>query len=166
GVAGVMIWFFIGMPRQTPRSVEETVEYCGHLLRKFRGQNVLPLICPMVPFLDPGSRFFEEPEQHGYRIFHRTLDEHRRAMLEPLWHRRLNYETEWMSRRELQDVSYRAIDRLVALKGEAGVLPASICRTISTAIGETQALLAEIERALELDGALPADLRATIRAYN
>jgi hypothetical protein len=23
----------------------------------------------MVPFLDPGSRFFEEPAQHGYRIF-------------------------------------------------------------------------------------------------
>jgi clorobiocin biosynthesis protein CloN6 len=44
----------------------------------------------MVPFLDPGCRFFEEPEQNGYRIFHRTLEEHRQAMVEPLWHRRLN----------------------------------------------------------------------------
>src|SRR5262249_14151068 len=134
--------------------------------RKFRGQNVLPLLCPMVPFLDPGSRFFEEPEEHGYRIFHRTLDEHRRAMIEPLWYRRLNYETRWMSRRELQDVSYRAIDRLVTMKGEAGVLPGTICRAISASIAETQALLAEIERALELDAALPADLRAVIRTYN
>ena len=29
------------------------------LLQKFQGKNVLPLICPMVPFLDPGSRFLK-----------------------------------------------------------------------------------------------------------
>jgi clorobiocin biosynthesis protein CloN6 len=106
GIAGIMVWFFIGMPQQTPQSVLETVAYSESLLKKFQGQNVLPLICPMVPFLDPGSRFFEEPNKHGYRIFYRTLEEHRQAMLEPLWYKRLNYETIWMSRREIQDITY------------------------------------------------------------
>jgi len=166
GIAGVMVWFFIGMPQQTPQSVLDTVAYSESLLKKFRGQNVLPLICPMVPFLDPGSRFFEEPHKHGYRIFYRTLEEHRQAMLEPLWHKRLNYETLWMSRRELQDVTYEAIARLVTIKGELGVLPSSFCKAILTTIDETKSLLAQIERALELDGRLPSDLRGIIGTYN
>jgi clorobiocin biosynthesis protein CloN6 len=166
GIAGVMVWFFIGMPEQTPQSVLDTVAYSESLLKKFRGQNVLPLICPMVPFLDPGSRFFEEPHKHGYRIFYRTLEEHRQAMLEPLWHKRLNYETLWMSRRELQDVTYEAIARLVTIKGELGVLPSSFCKAILSTIDETKSLLAHIERALELDGRLPSDLRGMIGTYN
>jgi clorobiocin biosynthesis protein CloN6 len=166
GIAGVMIWFFIGMPQQTTESVLDTVSYSAHLLRKFRGKNVLPLICPMVPFLDPGSRFFEEPEKHGYRIFHRTLEEHRQAMIDPLWYRRLNYETQWMSRRDIQDVTYEAIARLITIKGELSILPSTLCRIILKTIEETKMLLSEMERALVLDGQLSAHLRDAIRAYN
>src|SRR3984957_1968339 len=166
GVKGVMIWFFIGMPYQDRQSVMDTVAYSERLIRKFGGWKALPLICPMVPFLDPGSQFFEEPEQHGYRIFHRTLEEHRQAMVEPLWHRRLNYETRWLDRRQLQDVSYEAIARLVEIKGEYGVLPAEFCQAILKTIDETQQLLGEMEKALLLDGKLPSDLRDQIRSYN
>jgi clorobiocin biosynthesis protein CloN6 len=166
GVKGVMVWFFIGMPYQDRQSVMDTIAYSEHLIRKFGGWAALPLVCPMVPFLDPGCRFFEEPEQNGYRIFHHTLEEHRQAMIEPLWHRRLNYETQWLDRRELQDVSYEAIARLVEIKGEYGVLPATFCNAVLKTIDETRQLLGEMERALLLDGTLPADLRDVIRAYN
>jgi clorobiocin/coumermycin A biosynthesis protein CloN6/CouN6 len=166
GVKGVMVWFFIGMPYQDRQSVMDTVAYSERLIRKFGGWKALPLICPMVPFLDPGCRFFEEPEQHGYRIFHRTLEEHRQAMVEPLWHRRLNYETRWLDRRQLQDVSYEAIARLVEIKGEYGVLPSEFCQAILKTIDETQQLLGEMEKALLLDGKLPVDLRDQIRSYN
>ncbi len=166
GVKGVMVWFFIGMPYQDRQSVMDTVAYSERLIRKFGGWKALPLICPMVPFLDPGCRFFEEPEQHGYRIFHRTLEEHRQAMVEPLWHRRLNYETRWLDRRQLQDISYEAIARLVEIKGEYGVLPSEFCQAILSTIDETRQLLGEMEKALLLDGKLPVDLRDQIRSYN
>ena len=166
GVKGTMIWFFIGMPYQDRQSVMDTVAYSERLIRKFGGRAALPLICPMVPFLDPGCRFFEQPAEHGYRIFHRTLEEHRRAMVEPLWYRRLNYETRWLDRRELQDVSYEAIARLVEIKGEFGVLPSQFCKAILVTIDETRQLLREMERALLLDGAMPLALRNEIRAYN
>jgi clorobiocin/coumermycin A biosynthesis protein CloN6/CouN6 len=166
GVKGVMVWFFIGMPYQDRQSVMDTIAYSERLIRKFGGWKALPLICPMVPFLDPGCRFFEEPQRHGYRIYHRTLEEHRQAMVEPLWHRRLNYETEWLDRRQLQDVSYEAIARLVEIKGEHGVLPPEFCRAILQTIDETRQLLAEMEIALQLDGTLPVSLRNEMRAYN
>jgi clorobiocin/coumermycin A biosynthesis protein CloN6/CouN6 len=166
GVKGVMVWFFIGMPYQDRQSVMDTVAYSERLIRLFGGRHALPLICPMVPFLDPGCRFFEEPEQHGYRIFHRTLEEHRQAMIEPLWHRRLNYETRWLDRRQLQDVSYEAIARLVEIKGEYGVLPSRFCEAILETITQTRQLLGEMERAMLLDGGLPASLRDEMRRYN
>jgi clorobiocin/coumermycin A biosynthesis protein CloN6/CouN6 len=166
GVKGIMVWFFIGMPYQDRQSVLDTVAYSERLIQKFGGWGALPLICPMVPFLDPGCRFFQEPAQHGYRIFHRTLEEHRQAMVEPLWHRRLNYETRWLDRRQLQDVSYEAIARLVEIKGEYGVLPSAFCQAILATIEETRRLLAELERALLLDGTLPATLRHEVRSYN
>jgi clorobiocin biosynthesis protein CloN6 len=144
----------------------DTIAYSERLIRKFGGWAALPLVCPMVPFLDPGCRFFEEPEQNGYRIFHRTLEEHRQALVEPLWHRRLNYETQWLNRHELQDVSYEAISRLVEIKGEFGVLPATFCQAVLKTIDETKQLLGEVERALVLDGTLPPDLRDVIRTYN
>jgi clorobiocin biosynthesis protein CloN6 len=166
GIAGIMVWFFIGMPMQPPQSVMATVDYAGALMRKFAGKNVLPLLCPMVPFLDPGSRFFEEPDQHGYTIYHRTLEEHRQAMVEPLWYRRLNYETRWLSRRQLQDVSYDAIGRLVTIKGELGVLPGAVCDLVLATIKETRALLRDMETAIASDGRLSPDLRAAVRSYN
>ena len=46
-----------------------TVDYCGRLLHKFKGRNVNPMICPMIPFLDPASTFFKYPEKNGYRVF-------------------------------------------------------------------------------------------------
>jgi clorobiocin biosynthesis protein CloN6 len=166
GVKGVMVWFFIGMPYQDRQSVMDTVAYSERLIRTFDGWPALPLICPMVPFLDPGCRFFEEPEKHGYTIFHRTLEEHRQAMIEPMWYRRLNYETQWLSRRDLQDVSYEAIARLVSIKGEYGVMPGEFCEAVLETIDQTRRLLGEMERALTLDGELPAALRDEMRAYN
>jgi len=165
GIAGVMVWFFIGMPRQTQQSVMETVEYCVSLIKKFRHKNVVPLLCPMVPFLDSGSRFFEEPEQNGYRIFHRTLEEHRQALVAPIWHERLNYCTNWLSRREIQDVSYEAVAKLIELKGELGLLPRSMCKAVLATIEETKLILAEIERAVKAGG-MSGDLRQQILTYN
>ncbi len=87
-------------------------------------------------------------------------------MIDPLWYRRLNYETQWMSRCDIQDVTYEAIARLITIKGELSILPSTLCRIILKTIEETKMLLSEMERALVLDGQLPAHLRDAIRAYN
>ncbi|HUG84094.1 MAG TPA: cobalamin-dependent protein [Euzebya sp.] len=166
GIAGVMVWFFIGMPKQDPTSVMDTVAYAQRLLARYPDGRVTPLVCPMVPFLDPGSRFFEQPDAHGYRIFHRTLEEHRQAMVNPLWHRRLNYETEWLSRRQIQDVTYQSIRTLVSAKAGTGHLPQGLARSVIDMIDMTEVLLADIEGAIAIDGTVPASLRADIAGYN
>jgi clorobiocin biosynthesis protein CloN6 len=126
GIFGIDIWYFVGMPEQDERSVMATVDYCEHLLRRFRGKRVTPLLCPMIPFLDPASTFFEHPEAHGYRVFYRTVEEHRRGMERASLVHRTNYETQWLTRDQLVDVGYRAVKALVELKGAYGFLPRSL----------------------------------------
>ncbi len=123
GCGRLDVFFMIGLPKQTPQSVMDTIDYCGSLLEKFRGDKRLSLfIAPLSPFLDPGSLGFEQPERYGYRILFRTLEEHRQALLAPSWKYSLNYETEWMTRQQIVDTAHEAILRLNRLKAKYGVI--------------------------------------------
>lgn len=126
GIYEVDVWFLIGLEGQDENSVFETVEYCRHLLKKFKGKRVIPFICPMFPFLDPASNYFEEPEKYGYKLFYKTVEEHRRGMENKSLITRINYETKWLTREQLVYVSYEAIKRLFIIKGEFGVFPNSV----------------------------------------
>ena len=123
GCGQIHVYFMIGLPKQTPESVMETIEYCGYLMNKFKDYKGLSLfISPLAPFLDPGSLAFEQPERYGYRILFRTLEEHRQALLAPSWRYTLNYETEWMTRQQIMDTTYEALLRLNQLKEIYGII--------------------------------------------
>jgi B12-binding domain/radical SAM domain protein len=114
-------FFMIGLPFQTSESVMETVDWCGYLIDKF-GTRFVPFILAYSPFLDPGCIAYENPEKFGYKILFKTLEEYRRAMLSPSWKYALNYETEWMTRDEIVDSTYRAGLKLNKLKAEYGLI--------------------------------------------
>lgn len=165
------IYFLIGLPRQTIASVRATVDYCEHLLEKYQGRSVTPYICPMLPFLDPGSEIYDHPEKFGYRIFHRTVEEHRRALLSMNWKHRLNFETEHMNRDALVDISYEAVRALTLLKKKYGVLPGGIARWIVERIDHTRALLEEIDAYQAMPEGAPkeaigGEVRRKILEYN
>jgi hypothetical protein len=113
------VFFLIGLPRQTYQSVLETASYCEHLF-EISDHRLSCFISPMGPFLDPGSRVFEEPERFGYRLFARSLEDHRRLLVESSWERILSYETEWMTRAELVDATYDSAERLNQAKLKHG----------------------------------------------
>ncbi|MFI0980768.1 B12-binding domain-containing radical SAM protein [Streptomyces sp. NPDC021093] len=136
GIHQIDVWYFIGMPEQDERSVMETVEYCQHLLTKFQGMRVNPMLCPMIPFLDPASTFFEKPEEHGYRVFYRTAEEHRRGMERASLINRINYETKWLSRRDLVRVGFKAVRQLMEAKQEHRFLPGSWVRNYNASIDD------------------------------
>jgi B12-binding domain/radical SAM domain protein len=123
------VFFMIGLSRQTPQSVMDTIDYCDHLLDKFKGDKRLSLfISPLAPFLDPGSLGFEHPERYGYHILFRKLEEYRQALISPSWKYSLNYETDWMTRQQIVDTSYEAIMRLNQLRVKYKVIPERLAR--------------------------------------
>jgi clorobiocin biosynthesis protein CloN6 len=161
GIHQIDVWFFIGMPEQDEDAVKADVDYCAHLLGKFAGRRVTPLLCPMIPFLDPASTFFEEPDQHGYRVFHRTMEEHRRAMLRASIINRINYETRWLSRADLVRVGYQAVAQLMRLRAENRQMPMSLAASVGRSIQDALDFIDVVHRADCL-----ADVRDRARALD
>ncbi len=156
GCRRVDVFFMIGLPEQDPASVLDTIAYCGELLGRHGKQGRLaPFISPLAPFVDPGSRAFEEPERHGYRFFCRTLEEHRRALLGPTWLQTLNYETRWLTREQIVAVTYEAGRRLNRLKEQHGLVPPEVAREVAARIDRAEAMLHRVT-ALWHEGALEA----------
>jgi hypothetical protein len=60
GVFQVDICYFISMPGQDARSVQETVDCCNHVLHKFRGKNITPMM-PDDPLPRPGVDLLPVP---------------------------------------------------------------------------------------------------------
>jgi B12-binding domain/radical SAM domain protein len=121
GCGRLDVFFMIGLEGQTPESVDDTVTYCGLLMERF-GDRLNPLIGPLAPFIDPGCLNEAEAAGRGYTIRFHTLEEYRRALLEPHWRDLLGYETRWMSRSQIVGSTYRALLDLNRLKGRLGLL--------------------------------------------
>jgi len=145
GCKRVDLFFMIGLPRQARESVRDTMRYCESLLARFDRGRIRPFISPLAPFLDPGSRAFEEPQKYGYRLFFRTLEEHRQALLAPSWKHTLNYETEWMSRDEIAGSTYEAALELNRLKARYGLLRQRTADRIERRIEAEQQVMGEID---------------------
>ena len=153
GCQRVDVFFMIGLPKQTPESVRGTVSYCESLLEQFSedGGKIRPFISPLAPFLDPGSRAFEDPERYGYRLFHKSLEDHRRALLSPSWKYMLNYETVWMSRDELVASTYESALELNRLKHRFGLVGQKDAETVERRIEEEAGIIREIDGILSVD---------------
>lgn len=158
GCGRLDVFFMVGLPKQTPKSVMDTVDYCGSLLDRFKGDKRLCLfIVPLSPFLDPGSLGFEHPERYGYRVRFRTLAEHRQALVSPSWKYSLNYETEWMDRQQIADTAYEAILRLNRLKASYGVVSKRLAETGEQRILAARDMMYRIDELLA-SGRLEAEL--------
>ncbi|MFC2056167.1 TIGR04190 family B12-binding domain/radical SAM domain protein [Chloroflexota bacterium] len=152
GCGRLDVFFMTGLPKQTTQSVMDTVDYCGYLLEKFRGDKRLSLfIAPISPFLDPGSLAFEHPERYGYRVLFRTLEEHRQALLSPSWKYSLNYETEWMTRHQIAESAYEAIQRLIRLKAKYGVITKEIAEIGEKRIEAAREMMHHLDAVLAVD---------------
>ncbi len=145
GVRRFDLFFMIGMPRQTARSVLETVDYSRKLLERFPDGRLIPFISPLAPFLDPGSRGYEMPDRYGYIVHAHTLEEHRRLLLQPSWKYILSYETRWLDRHTLAEITYEAGYRLNRLKREFGLISAAKAEETERRIAEARYLMGVID---------------------
>ena len=140
------VYFMTGLPEQTYESVIGTIDYAGQLLARYDGdRRLLPFVSPLAPFVDPGSLAFENPERHGYRLFARSLEEHRQNLVAPSWKYVLNYETRWMSRDAIVASTYEAGRRLNALKAKHGLISADQAARTQSRIGRAVELIAVVD---------------------
>lgn len=147
------LFFMIGLPGQDVQSVMETVEYINHLLERLgKSKKLFPYISPLAPFLDPGSRVFENPEEYGYKLFYHTLEEHRKALLTPSWKQMLNYETFWMTKDQIVESTYQSALRLNQVKYKHGLIKKKRFKAIEKRINQAQSIIRAIDQQMTKEG--------------
>ena len=115
------LFYMTGLPQQTRESAMDSARAAKGLWDLVKKDDNLYIYnAPFAPFVDPGSRAFEDPEKWGYRFFARTLEEHRQLLDNPSWKHVLSYETKWMTRDDIAEVSYDAALELARIEYEAG----------------------------------------------
>ena len=145
------LFFMTGLPKQTPRSVLETVDYCDGLLSRFgHTKRLYPFISPLAPFVDPGSAVWEHPEKYGYRLLFTRLEELRQALESPSWKYFLNYETEWMSRDDIVYTTYEAGIRLNDAKERHGLISPREAQKVREKNRAAVAMMRRIDDAMAL----------------
>ncbi|MDY0018694.1 MAG: TIGR04190 family B12-binding domain/radical SAM domain protein [Anaerolineae bacterium] len=148
------LFFLMGLSRQTPESALETIDYCCELLSRFDDGRLIPFTSPLAPFLDPGSLAYENPDSYGYLRHAFTLEDHRQLLLQPTWKHILSYETRWMDRDTLAEVTYEAGSRLNQLKRDCGLISQAKAQEVASRIVDARALMREIEALMaHLEGA-------------
>ena len=111
------LFYMTGLPFQSRESAIDSAKASKKLWGLVKKEDGLFIYnAPFAPFVDPGSRAFEEPEKWGYRFFARTLEEHKRLLDNPSWKHVLSYETEWMDRDTIAETSYDAAIELAAVE--------------------------------------------------
>lgn len=143
------LFFMIGLSKQTPDSALGSVDYARKLLTRFDDGRLIPFTSPLAPFLDPGSLAYEHPERFGYRRYADSLQDHRALLLKPSWKYILSYETQWLDRHTLADVTYEAGFRLNRLKQEAGLISDDKAEETEMRIREARSLMATIDTILD-----------------
>jgi len=154
------LFFMIGLPKQTPESVDETVRYSRALFERFKGERLFPFISPLAPFLDPGGNAWEEPMRHGYRLFASTLEDHMRLATMPSWKYVLNYETEWMSRSAIVDATYRAGLGLNEVKRDMGLISSEVAERTEARIRAAGEMVQRIDAIVARGESSEKDLEA------
>jgi B12-binding domain/radical SAM domain protein len=151
GAGRVDLFFMVGLPGQNYQDAVGCVDFCRSLLKRFNGDRRLAFfVAPLAPFLDPGSAAYENPEEFGYKVRFRTLEEHRVALTAPSWKEMLNYETDAMTRAEIVAATYEAMRRLVYLKREWDLIDEETCRSSVETIDASERAIHGVDRALAM----------------
>jgi B12-binding domain/radical SAM domain protein len=144
------LYFMLGLPKQGPESGLKTVEFCSKVMADNKGRALHCYISPLAPFLDPGSKAFEDPKAHGYILKAKGLEEHRQRLTLPSWKLALNYETKWMTADDIMKSTYESAAAMNDAKLEFGVIGKEIHGRIRKAIEVSVVSMAKIDEIMKL----------------
>jgi len=126
------IFFMIGLAGETSETFEETLRFCEKLYRldsdwrssdeeQFIGSLWFkPKIGSMI-LLDPGSLAFDYPERFGYRLRFQCFEDYYLGLSMPSWHQWVSYETSYLTRQDLCELTLNSLEHLLDLDEKYGL---------------------------------------------
>ncbi len=146
------LFFMTGLPHQTRESAMQTAADARHLWGLVGKDDGLFIYdSPFAPFVDPGSRAFEEPEKWGYKLRARTLEDHRKLLDSPSWKHVLSYETVWMDRDQIAETSYDAAIVLTNAERDSGRIDAAAAEARNARTETARDIMHRVDEILKMD---------------
>ena len=119
------VYFSIGLPNQTKEDVLKDADYIEHLTKEYSSDEmpIYGFISPLAPFLDPGSLFYEKPDTYGFTVHTKGIMDYYNLLENgKSWDDFLNYETKWMSKKEIVEATYLSGIRMVEVGSRLGYI--------------------------------------------
>ena len=129
----LVIFFMLGLANETYDTVKETLDFCEKVYRMDRGPRyelsdrgmetshwLIPRIGPMI-LLDPCSYGFSHPRESGYRLIFKNFEDYYNGMSSPSWHQWISYETKYLSKSDLVEITLRALESMILLEQKYSV---------------------------------------------
>ncbi len=146
------LYFMTGLPGQDMKSILDVSDFCKSIYEKLDwDRRFMPFISPMAPFIDPGSRAFENPEKFGYKLLRKSLKDHIKAITMPSWKYILNYESKSISNDDLVDGTYKAALGLNRLKGRAGGISKKVMNENEDRINKAMDIMKQIDSIMTIE---------------
>ena len=145
------LFYMTGLPQQTRESAIYSASAAKKLWETVGPEKRLYIYnAPFAPFVDPGSKIFEDPEKWGYRMFARTLEEHRALLDNPSWKQVLSYETIWMDKDAIAEASYDAAQVLTDIEFSVGRIDKEVYDFRSERTGTARELMHRIDGIMKI----------------
>ena len=71
--------------------------------------------------LDPGSIAFDFPDNNGYKLLFKNLEEYANGMSLPSWHQWISYETKNLDKELITEFTIDSIDDSINLREQYGI---------------------------------------------
>jgi hypothetical protein len=151
GCSKIDLFFMVGIPNQDYESAIRNIDFC-ELVHKECGEDprISYFVAPLSPFLDPASLAFENPEQFGYKKFCHTLEDFRKAILQPSWKNMLSYETNLMSREDIVKATYDSAQKLNQFKYNHQIIDKEVYVEVKEKIEKSIEFLDQIDQIMLL----------------
>ncbi len=120
---GVSIGSFsmIALAEDTSETVSETWEVWEQICSMHLKDNVPAdyAFGPMI-LLDPGSLAFDFPEENGYSLIFKNLEDYINGMSQPSWHQWVSYETRYLNKDLITKLTIDSLEFSINLRERCG----------------------------------------------
>jgi B12-binding domain/radical SAM domain protein len=156
----LVVFFMLGLASETEETAKETVRLWERICVLDGGRNVIMFAFGPMILLDPGSPAFDRPEEHGYRLVFKCLEDYVNGLSMPSWHQWISYETRFLNRADIADLTLKLIEYSINLREKYGIYSRlQALRERAYFVWANRMIIKEVEEVMKSPGDFERSLR-------
>ena len=117
----LIVFFMLGLANETLETINQTVKLWEKICIMDRGLNSVSFAFGPMILLDPGSLAFDYPARFGYKLVFKNFRDYIEGLSMPSWHQWISYETKFLTRDDIANLSVRLIEQSISLREKYGI---------------------------------------------